>query len=263
MAETFNGLTDLLWYLSIIIGLGLLVWRAEHAGLDPRETFIAGFFGVIGGLVGGVLMASGGLPPGVSSNPDTWEQFLYAERGVFGVLAGGALFSVCWLVVRGLPIRRYADEAAPAAALAYAIARLDCFAHGHCFGVPTDVPWAVTFAPMTQAFTAQVAAGLIPPTAAATLPVHPTQLYHAVLGLIGFAVLLRIKNAASGTRLAVAMVLYGAGRFVIQFFRGDSVPVWGALDINHMAALAMLVGGVVLWRLRAPAAVVREQPAWV
>lgn len=261
MTSVELSLADLLWYLSVVGGLGLLVWRAERDGLDPREAFLVGLFGVMGGILGGSLLASGGLPPGISLNPVTWQQLVYAEKGVFGVVVGGTLLAFIWLALRGQPVVRFADAAAPAAALAYVIARLDCFTHGHCFGIPGDVLWAVTFAPGTQAFIAQTAAGLVTPGMVTTLPVHPTQLYHALHGLVGLVVLLRIKNVVPGTRLATALIMYGAGRFVIQFFRGDSVPIWGPLDVNHIAALVMLAIGMLLWRLRPALATAREQPA--
>jgi phosphatidylglycerol---prolipoprotein diacylglyceryl transferase len=261
MSMALDRLADLLWYLSVVAGLGLLVWRAERDGLDPREAFLAGVFGVLGGMLGGSLTVSGGLPPGISANPTTWSQFVYAEKGVFGVVVGGVSLAGIWLVARGQSALRFADAAALAAALAYVIARLDCFAHGHCFGVLTGVPWAVTFVPGTQAYLAQISAGLIALGAATTLPVHPAQLYHALLGLVGFMLLLRVLNDVPGARLAMALMLYGAGRFVIEFFRGDAVPMWGPLDVNHIASLVMLVAGLLLWRWRATPAVGQEQPA--
>lgn len=249
--DMLNQLADLLWYLSIAIGLAVLVWGTEREGIDSREAFIAGMFGMVGGFLGGSLTVSGGLPPGISANPATWLQVVYAEKAVFGVLVGGALCSAIWLIIRRQSAMRFADAAAPAVALAYVIARLDCFAHGHCFGIPTDVPWSVTFVPGTQAFVAQVAAGLIAPDALHTLPVHPTQLYHALLGVAAFVVLLRMKAGAPGRRFAAALILYGAGRFVIEFFRGDAILIFGPLDANHIAALVMFVMGVALWRFRA------------
>ncbi len=245
-----NQLVDLLWYLSIVVGLGVLVLCAERDGLDPRKALIAGLFGMVGGFLGGSIMVSGGLPPGISANPATWLQFVYAEKAVTGVVIGGAVLSATWLIIRGQAVLQFADAAAPAAALAYVIARLDCFAHGHCSGIPSDLPWAVTFVPHTQAFVAQVAEGLIAPDAQHTLPVHPTQLYHALLGVAAFLLLPRMKANVPGRRFAAALVLYGAGRFGIEFFRGDAIPILGALDANHIAALVMLVAGMWLWRFR-------------
>lgn len=254
-----NQLADLLWYLSIGGWLCVLVWCAERDGLDPREAFVAGLLGMIGGFLGGSIMVSGGLPPGISANPATWLQFVYAEKAVFGVVFGGALLVTTWLMIRGQSVLQFADVAATAAALAYVIARLDCFAHGHCYGIPTDVPWSMTFVPNTQAFVSQVAAGLIAPDALHTLPVHPTQLYHALLGIVVFLVLLRMKIDVPGKRLAAALILYGAGRFVIEFFRGDAIPILGVLDVNHIAALVMLVVGGALWRFRTGLATVSDR----
>jgi len=169
---------------------------------------------------------------------------------VIGVVVGGAALSATWLMSRGQAVLQFADAAAPASALAYVIARLDCFTHGHCSGIPSDLPWAVTFVPHTQAFVTQAAEGLIAPDALHTLPVHPTQLYHALLGVAAFLVLLHMKTDVPGKRFAAAFIFYGVGRFVIEFFRGDAVPVFGPLDVNHIASLLMLVAGMWLWRFR-------------
>jgi phosphatidylglycerol:prolipoprotein diacylglycerol transferase len=134
--------------------------------------------------------------------------------------------------------------------LGYAVYRIGCLLNGCCFGTVTDVPWAVTFGQNSEAFALQVAAGLVPPGAPHTLPVHPTQLYHALLGVVIFLVLTRMKSDVPGSRFAMGLIFYGAGRFVIEFFRGDAALFVGPLDADHIAALVMLAIGIVLWRSR-------------
>ena len=54
------------------------------------------------------------------------------------------------------------DAGAIAVAIGYAVGRMGCFLRGDDYGVPTDLPWGMSFPK-----------GL-PPT---TVHVHPTQLY--------------------------------------------------------------------------------------
>lgn len=66
-------------------------------------------------------------------------------------------------------------------------------------------------------------AGRLAPTALATMPLHPTQLYEALLEL-GVFVVLTLRNAHKryhGQLLVTYLALYPAGRLLIELFRGD------------------------------------------
>lgn len=234
------GNVILYWGVAVAIVLAAAAWQADRHGLDTWTMYIAGLLGF-----GGALLLGGGFALLVATG-HTHE--VSQGRGVVGALLGAALGVWMFLKIRGAPFLSYADAAAPAVALGYAVYRIGCFLNGCCFGTETDLPWAVTFGQNSEAFAGQVAAGLIAPDALHTLPVHPTQLYHALLGIVVFLVLLRMKVDVPGKRFAAALILYGAGRFVIEFFRGDALPVLGPLDVNHIAALVMLVMGILLWR---------------
>ncbi len=233
----------LYWGIAVAITLAAAAWQADRQGLDPWNMYLAGLLGFGGALLlgdGFALLVSAGHTHDASQG-----------RGAIGALLGAALGSSVFLKMRGAHFLSYVDAAAPAVALGYAVYRIGCFLNGCCFGTESDLPWAVTFAQNSEAFAAQVAAGLITPDASHTLPVHPTQLYHALLGVVAFVVLLRMKADVPGSRFAAALILYGAGRFVIEFFRGDAIPILGPLDTNHTAALVMLMMGIALWRFRA------------
>jgi phosphatidylglycerol:prolipoprotein diacylglycerol transferase len=223
---------------------------AERAGLDSRTAFWLTVAGAAGALIGGSLWTAMGSP-----GAGLLEALMAGERGVIGALAGAALAAVGWLAVTRRAVLAYFDAMVPAAFLGYAVARMACLVDGHCFGTLTDLAIGITYPPGTGAYAAQVAAGLIAPDATRSLPVHPTQLYHAALGLAGFFVLLRWKGSYPGSRLALALAIYGVGRFAIQFSRGDTQPIVGPLDANHIACLAMLVAAFALWRF-----VDRSQP---
>lgn len=244
----------LYWGAAIVVTLAMAIWCARRAQLDAWTMYLAGIGGLAGAWFGGELFTwLTGLS--MAGHRDA------GAKGMFGALAGAAGGAWVVLQLRAARFIGYADSAAPAVALGYAVYRIGCFLNGCCFGTVSDVPWAVTFGRGTEVFATQVAAGLIAPGAARSLFVHPTELYHALLGVVVCILLIRTSDDTPGTRLALALFLYGGGRFVIEFFRGDAVPVWGSLDANHIAALVMVVAALLVWHYRPTLATGREQPA--
>ncbi len=103
------------------------------------------------------------------------------------------------------------DISAPSTAIGLFIGRLGCFSAGCCWGKPTNLPWAVTFS-HPDAFT-------IPKN----VPLHPTQLYESLSGLIIFFYLIWLfkKRKYLGQIFFHGLISYGIARFIIEFFRGD------------------------------------------
>ena len=102
----------------------------------------------------------------------------------YGCILGGLTGSILYWLRRPFPFRRMADAAALAVATGIAIGRIGCFLNGCCYGAVSNLPWAVTFPAGSHAWVRQVDAGLISPTAASSLPVHPTQLYASLAGFV-------------------------------------------------------------------------------
>jgi prolipoprotein diacylglyceryltransferase len=178
-----------------------------------------------------------------------------------GFLAGLAAAA---LVLRGsgLPLARFGDLAAAPLGLGIAITRLGCFVAGCDYGQVSAAPWALRFPSGSPAWSAHVHAGLMPATRDASLPVHPTQLYEALLGALIFAVgcgLARVPWARRrrGRVFWSVAAIYGAGRLLIEMLRGDvSRGLVGAVSSGQIfAVLLAAVAMVALWRVRrAPAA---------
>lgn len=178
-----------------------------------------------------------------------------------GFLAG---LTAAALVLRqsSLSLARFGDLAAAPLGVGIAITRLGCFVAGCDYGQVSAVPWALRFPSGSPAWSAHVHAGLMPATRDASLPVHPTQLYEAALGLLIFAIACGLARVAWARRQhgrvfwSVAAV-YGAGRLLIEMVRGDvSRGLVGALSSAQIFALLLAaVAMAVLWRMRrAPAA---------
>ena len=218
-----------------LVGLWVFWGELRRSGL-PETALDAAIAGVIGGMAGAKLLwvvEHRGEEPFVS--------LLLSRGGMswFGGFAGG-LVAGLWVMQRQrLPKLAVLAAATPALAIGHALGRIGCFLVGDDYGRPTDLPWGVAFPQ-----------GL-PPTA---VPVHPTQLYEAIL-LVPLAWLLarwrrqgRLDTFVLGAYLTIA----GTIRFLIEFVRVN-VRVLGIRTVAHIASLRVAIaGGVLLERFRLP-----------
>ncbi|MCW5805180.1 MAG: prolipoprotein diacylglyceryl transferase [Deltaproteobacteria bacterium] len=184
----------------------------------------------------------------------------------WGYLAGGVAVAV---VCRrhGLSLARMGDLSAAPLGLALAFARVGCFLGGCDYGKVTSVPWAMRFPSGSPAWQDHVRAGLVPASRGESLPVHPTQLYEALLGL-GIAVVVlvlsrrdarsraaRWMQARDGRAFVLAAAVYSCVRIGIESLRGDAGRgIHGGLSsgqIFSIAVLAVIAAGALLGRVRA------------
>jgi phosphatidylglycerol:prolipoprotein diacylglycerol transferase len=107
-----------------------------------------------------------------------WTGVLAVWQGGLTLYGGVVAGTVAGLLAArrfGLPMWTLADALTPSFALGTAFGRVGCFLNGCCYGRPTTLPWGVRF----------------PPDSFAALefgdtPVHPSQLYFAIAGLVLF-----------------------------------------------------------------------------
>ena len=228
--------------VAVVLG-GLLVSReGGHRLVAPYAL------GVLLALLGAVALGSGGEWAAWVSGPRTGplpELEIAGFGALFGLLAGHLIGARA----RRVSVARALDVLAPSIGIMIAVARIGCFFAGCDFGRPTSVPWALRYPAMTPAFRAQLDAGLIQASASQTLPVHPTQLYEACIGLLVLAVTLRVRSPRrDGDRFVLAVLLYAAGRIVVDVFRGD-LARGGTFGLTVTQGLAIaLLGLVIAWR---------------
>ncbi len=200
------------------------------------------------------------------------------------VLFGGLLASIGVAMVYGLvariPLGRLADAFAFALPAGIVLLRVGCFFAGCCWGdvctasgrlavavddrawlqqVQTfpslcrdDWPLAVRYPAGSPAFYQHLTAGLLPPGADRSLPVHPVQLYEAagVLVLWGLLGLVDRRLRRWGESFLLFGLGYGAVRFVCEWFRADSRPwAWG---LTPAQCICLIAAGVLAmtWGVR-------------
>lgn len=120
--------------------------------------------------------------------------------------------------------------------LIYTFGRTGCFFAGCCYGLPTTLPWAVTYTHEESA-------------APLCIALHPSQLYSAASLLVIFLFLywIRPKLKHPGQLIALSVFLLSVERFVNDFFREEhgigliSPMQWIAVAMAAVSAMMFLI----------------------
>ena len=194
-------------------------------GYDEKLASDIIFWSAIGGVVGAKLYYLLENIDKVILDP---IGMIFSGSGlVFLGGLGGATFAVT-IVLKFYDVSwlKFANIIAPLIFLGYAIGRIGCFLVGDDYGIPSKVPWAVSFE------------NGIPPTSydvferyypwinisgfeEGLLKVHPTQIYEACICLILFIIIWKFRqNPKIKSKLFfLYLILAGIERFFIEFIR--------------------------------------------
>ncbi|HQE84446.1 MAG TPA: prolipoprotein diacylglyceryl transferase [Candidatus Hydrogenedentes bacterium] len=249
--------------IGFILGVTLVRRECKRLGINPDIIADGAFWTLLVGLFGSRLAHILLYPSSYSwRDPLGWVAFW---RG--GLVFQGALLAipfVYWYVRRKkIDFWPFADIAASYIPLGHAFGRLGCFLNGCCYGKRSDVFWAIPFRRVpfdlskeptgSPAYLDHCARfGLSYWEDKWSFPVHPTQLYSAVGLLLIFALLMVLRKKHPpfcGFVLPMYLTLYGLGRFVLEFFRGDHNPshFGGHLSDQQVFSLLLAVVGTVLF----------------
>ena len=79
-------------------------------------------------------------------------------------------------------------------------------------------------------------------------PRHPVQLYEALWNLAVYLALTRLflRRRADGAVFALYLILYPAGRYLLEFWRGDPRQMLGCLTTAQWFSLALIATGAAL-----------------
>lgn len=224
----------------LMIGIGFLSayfvseYRARRKGMDPDHILGIAIWGIVSGLISAKLLYYVTTIDQIVKNPrlllDISNGFV-VYGGIIGGIAGGYVYSR----KHKLAFLKYADLVMPAVALAQGFGRLGCFLAGCCYGRETDSGFAVVF--HNSAY------------APNNIPLIPTQLMSSAFNFCHFFFLVWLSGKAKrdGETAAAYLIIYSAGRFVIEFFRGDLIRgTVGTLTTSQFISLFAAAAGVML-----------------
>lgn len=226
----------LMMAVAFLVCVALAIYRAASIGIAPHHILDLSLYILISGIVGARLSYVVTNLPYYLAHPV--EIFLLQKGGLDFYGGYGLALIVALLVIkrRRLPMGKVADLIILYLPLGHAIARIGCFLNGCCYGKPTEVAWAVQFPPYS------LAARHFGPDH----HIHPVQLYSSMVNLGIFIMLGLQKKRFEGELVFDYMILYGASRFILEFFRADNpVVLWG-LNTFQLISLGMVILTLIL-----------------
>jgi phosphatidylglycerol:prolipoprotein diacylglycerol transferase len=129
------------------------------------------------------------------------------------------------------------------------ITRLGCLMYGCDFGKLFDGKWSIVFPAGSPAYNQQRMEGLLPPGALHSLPVHPTQLYESLNGLVllGILFLVRRYRRFSGEMFVAFTMGYAVLRYWVEVLRADEQRGnIGPLSTSQFIGVATFTAGALL-----------------
>lgn len=211
----------LFWCLGILAAQAYFQLQGKNLGFRWYTSLGAGALLLLTEMLGAKLLY-------IAEN---WEQFqgeglTFGGFSLFGVFFAVPALSPLWAKWLRVPYGKFLDYSSGGILLELAFYRVGCFFTGCCGGPP-------------------VGFGLLMPDGTRRFPL---QLVEAVLDLAilaGILLLCRKKKLPSGGAFCLMLSLYGALRFVLEFFR-ERENLFGVFSGSHLLALAACLTGSLL-----------------
>lgn len=246
------------WY-GILIVIGALAGayvatiEAKRRGIDSEHVWNALLFCLILGVIGARLYHVISTPTGTTiglqyylDNPSEILNFRQGGLGIYGAVAGGILAIFFYARYIRMNFWTLVDIAIPGLFLGQAIGRWGNFFNQELYGFPTDLPWGI---PIDAQHRLPVFADLTK-FPVETTHFHPTFLYESLWNLACAMVVLlvarRWAKAKPGDMLLLWGILYGFGRFLIEFQRPDAWLISGIATAQLIGLGLVVTCGVAL-----------------
>jgi phosphatidylglycerol:prolipoprotein diacylglycerol transferase len=216
--------------LGFTAGLLVTLRLGRAYALSTHQVMDMAFVSIVWGVIGARLLYVLINFPHYREHPlevlKVWEGGLVFSGGIVAVL-----LSMLWYCRRHrLSFWMLGDLCAPGVSLGQAIGRIGCFMAGCCYGKPTDGFCSVQFTHPDS-------------LAPLNLPLHPTQVYDALIGLSIFAVLmlLHARKKYPGQMTLWFLILHSTGRLLVEKFRADPRGWIPGTDMSVTQLVAVIV----------------------
>jgi phosphatidylglycerol:prolipoprotein diacylglycerol transferase len=224
------------------VAIQLAVRQGKKEGLDPAKILDLSFYVLIAAIIGARLLYIIVEFKYFVAHPFEVLSFWKGGLVFYGGFIGSALAGWYFMRKHKMPGWKVADVCAPSIAIGQVIGRWGCYFAGCCYGVQTDVPWAIIFSDERS-------------LAPLNIALHPTQIYLSINALLIFSVLVwfRKRKSFDGQLFWLYGILYSIGRFIIEFYRGDErgFAVEDLLSTSQFIGLFALAASVfMLLKLR-------------
>ena len=223
----FHGLFA---FIGLILGFIIILGTARKQKIHPKIMFIEAFWVLLGAWIGSKLLYY--LGPYTSGNCLGAGISNAIGRGFvfYGGLLGAIIAAYAYTTIKNYDFWKHADFWALGAPLGLFFARIGCFLTNDAFGKITQVPWAIQLPDGTTR--------------------HPAALYLSFFNLMLFAYLYSRKSEKRffGHVFLQYLMIYAAGRFIIEFFREYSFLFLGLTFSQWISVIVFVPAAIIYLR---------------
>lgn len=222
--------------LGLFIAAGLLISITVFKNIALRENFDPEtindflFWTLLAAVIGSRLFFVFTKP--LAYLPDPMEILKIWDGGFnfYGGFFSGCITGAVYMKRNQIQIWKMGDSVTIPLAIGLLFGRLGCFFTGCCYGKITDLPWGVRFSHPES---------LAPPG----IPLHPTQIYFALINLfiLGVVLIVRKYQSVNGQIFWLFIFIYGSLNSMAELFRADTFEVdfFGFYSLNQLMSLFM------------------------
>ena len=232
VAFTIFGI-DVMWYgvlisAGVLAGIFVALKEAERTGFKEDDLIDFLLYAIPAGIVGARIYY-------VIFSWDYYRQNLSqiinirnGGLAIHGGIIAGVITGILFCKKRRINVLELLDLVMPSLALGQSIGRWGNFINQEAHGGPTDLPWGILVDGRK---------------------VHPTFLYESIMNILIFIFLVwfrKHKKASHGQILGLYLILYSAGRFLIEGLRTDSLMFVGMRVAQLISLASILIGAALL-----------------
>ncbi len=210
------------------------------------------FWAAVGGILGAKIYY---LLENIDRVVNSYDPLNMIFSGAGLVFLGGLMGSticVSFILKKNkVPWLTFANIIGPLIFLGYAIGRLGCFLVGDDYGIPSSLPWAISFPNGIPPTTTNTFSDLYPWVDISAydpgvITVHPTQLYEAIICFILFLILWKYRKSTKIKDILFFLYLFLAGveRFFIEFIRTNQKYVFELFSGAQVISIMMIIIGL-------------------
>ena len=234
----FIGPLDIYTYgVVMVIGFVIaLTWALKYSkpkDIKPEEVMDFSIYLLISGIIGARLIhVIINYHEYSLSDPLTIINLRKGGLAWYGALIGAIAGGFIYSKVSKISFWKLADMVSAPSMVGLAIGRIGCFLNGCCYGKACDLPCAIKFPEVPY-------------------PVHPAQIYEVLYDILLFAFLARRRERSrfAGEIGLLYFLLYGLGRYLIEFLR-EPGWMWGGFTLNQWLSIAIMITAFALFQIR-------------
>lgn len=238
------------WYgviigAAMLLGINLASREGKNRGLEEDAIIDMMIWAIPTGLVGARIYYLLFEWQYYIQNPADIIAIWKGGIAIYGGLIAGGLTIYWYTKNKGIPFALMLDVLAPYVLLAQSIGRWGNFINQEAHG-----------GEVSRAFLENLS---LPKFIIDQMQIngsyyHPTFLYESLWSLLGFIIIITIRNRKGLLRqgeVALSYVIwYSAGRFFIEGMRTDSLWIGDFLRVSQGLSLLLFVGAIALWIYR-------------